>query len=230
MRKILAVAAMAALVSGCLSISQTSPTAGAASALTAQSGLPYAAGTSRTAADQPRGEYALDPKHASVIWRVRHAGVGVFVGRFDDLKGSLTFDPDHPERSSVTVRIAAASVSTGVLDDAGARAFDREIHEGVFGSPTHPNITFVSRGIRLTGPTSGDISGDLTVNGATRPVTLEASFEGGRNIQAFGRHALGFTARTMIDRKAFSARLPNPLADSFVGDQVEILIAVEFTR
>lgn len=222
--------ASAALLCGCLSISQTSAASGAAEPVGLQGGLPYASGTSRVAAEQPAGTYALDGRHASVIWRIRHAGVGVFSARFDTISGQLQFDPAAPEKSQVTAKIAAASVNTGVLNDAGERAFDKEIHQSVFGSASNPDITFVSRSIRLTGPTTGEITGDLTLRGVTKPVTLNASFEGGRYIQVFGKHDLGFTAHTVINRKDFGAAFPNPLADAFVGDQVEILIAAEFDK
>lgn len=230
MSRFAAAFALAWLLCGCVSISTTSTTSGAAAPTPVATGLPYAAGTSRSAADQPAGAYTLDPRHASVVWRLRHAGVGVFVGRFDTISGTLQFDPAAPEKSTVSVKIAANSVNTGVLNDAGERAFDKEIHTSVFGSAAHPDITFVSRSIRVTGPTTGEITGDLTLNGVTRLVVLETSFEGGRFVQIFGKHALGFTARALLDRKAFDARLSNPLADGFAGDQVEILIAAEFNR
>ena len=65
------------------------------------------------------------------------------VARFDTVGGTITLDPAHPEKSSVTATIAASSVNTGVLNTAGARAFDTEIHTQVFGSAANPNITFV---------------------------------------------------------------------------------------
>ena len=227
MRRIAIAFATAALLGGCISVSDTTVASGAASPVAVDAGVPYAAGTSRAVGEQPPGAYAIDPRHASVTWRIRHAGVGVFVARFDTVGGTITLDPAHPEKSSVTATIAASSVNTGVLNTAGARAFDTEIHTQVFGSATNPDITFVSRSIKATGPTTGEITGDLTLRGVTRPVTLQASFEGGRFFALRGKQLLGFTARTVINRKDFGAALSNPAADAFVGDQVEVLISAE---
>ena len=230
MRRLAIAIAATSLMAGCISVSDTTVASGTAAPIAIESGLPYAAGTSRAAADQPAGAYALDPRHASVIWRIRHAGVGIFVARFDTIAGALNFDPAHPENSTLSATIAANSVNTGVLNNAGARAFDQEIHTSVFGSETNPEIKFVSRSITLTGATTGAITGDLTLRGVTKPVTLTASFEGGRFAAFRGKQMLGFTARTVINRKDFGASLASPAADAFVGDQVEIVIAAEFIQ
>ena len=230
MRRLAIALATAALLGGCISVSDTTVASGAAAPVAAASGVPYAAGTSRAVAEQPAGTYALDPRHASVTWRIRHAGVGVFGARFDTVAGSITLDPAHPENSTLNAKIAANSVNTGVLNNAGARAFDEEIHTQVFGSAANPDITFVSRSIKQTGPTTGEIMGDLTLRGVTKPVTLAATFEGGRFVALRGKQLLGFTAHTVINRKEFGATLGNPAADAFVGDQVEVLISAEFIQ
>lgn len=192
--------------------------------------VPYPADTSRAAAEQPAGAYALDPRHASVIWRIRHGGIGVFVARFDTLSGTLTFDPQNPAASSITATIDAASVSTGVLNNSGERAFDREIATQAFGSAANPQITFVSRSINVTGPTTGTITGALTLRGVTKPVTLQASFEGGKFVTFRGKQVLAFAARGTFNRKDFGASLSNPLGDAFVSDIVDVEINAEFIK
>lgn len=192
--------------------------------------VPYPADTSRLAADQPAGAYALDPRHASVIWRIRHGGVGIFVARFDTFSGTLTLDPQNPAASSITATIDAASVNTGVLNNNGERAFDREIATQAFGSATNPQIQFVSRSINVTGPTTGTINGDLTLRGATKPVTLQASFEGGKFVTFRGKQVVGFSARGTFNRKDFGASLSNPLGDAFVSDLVDVEINAEFIK
>jgi polyisoprenoid-binding protein YceI len=192
--------------------------------------IPYAAGTSRAAADQPAGAYALDPRHASVLWKVRHAGLAIFVARFDTMSGTLNFDSKNPAASTLSVTIAAASVSTGVLNNAGERAFDREIATQAFGAEANPEIKFVSRSVAVTGPTTGTITGDLTLKGVTKPMTLEVSFEGGRFVQFRGKQILGFAARGTFNRKDFGASLSNPLADGFASDIVELEINAEFIQ
>ena len=64
----------------------------------------------------------------------------------------------------------------------------------------------------------------------TKPITLDASFEGGRFLAFRSKQLIAFTGRTVINRKDFGAVLANPAADAFVGDQVEILISAEFIK
>lgn len=227
----LALAFAASLLAGCVSITETTPVAAAPVAgAPAAPAIPYDNGASRVAREQPAGAYALDGRHASVIWRVRHGGVGIFAARFDTIAGKLNFDPANPANSTISVTIAANSVSTGVPGREGPRAFDNEIHTQAFGSVANPEIRFVSKSIALTSPTTGTIVGDLTLRGVTKPVTIDAAFEGGRFVTFRGKHVMGFTGRTMISRKDFGAALSNPLADGFVSDQAEILIAAEFIQ
>ena len=186
--------------------------------------------TSLNPADAPAGTYTLDPRHASVVWRIRHLGLSAYTARFDTVSGALNFDSLHPENASINVTIAANSVSTGLVNAQGQRAFDQEIANGVLGAESNPNITFTSRSIQLTGPTTGLISGDLSLRGQTHPVTLEASFEGGRFVQFFGKHVIAFSARTIIDRSQWGAAFANPLANGAAGNNVEILISAEFRK
>ncbi len=183
----------------------------------------------RISADMPSGEYALDPRHTSVLWRVRHWGLSPFTGRFDTISGSLNFDGDNPAASTVSVRIPLASVSTGILSREGARAFDGDI-AAYLGGDANPHIVFESRSVEVTSPTSGRIIGDLTFNGQTHPVTLETVFEGGRVIPTNNRPTLAFTARTIFARSQWLAGTP-PLHNSLSpGDEVEIVISAEFAR
>lgn len=229
MRRLLVAFAASALLASCAS-SAVLATTPAAPGSFVPTQVPYAAGTSRAAADQPAGAYVLDGRHASVTWKIRHAGIGVFAARFDKIAATLNFNPQNPTASTLTATVAADSVNTGVLNDRGERAFDKEIATQAFGSEANPEIKFVSRSITLTGPSTGTIAGDLTLKGVTRPVTLEASFEGGRLVAMRGKQVLGFSARGVFNRKDFGATLSNPLADGFVSDTVELEIHAEFVQ
>lgn len=229
MRRILIALAATVSLASCASSGVVAATPVAPAAYTPTQ-IPYAASASRVAAEQPAGAYALDGRHASVTWKIRHGGIGVFVARFDKIAGTLTFDPQNPTASTVTATVDAASLNTGVLGANGERAFDREIATQAFGSEANPEIKFVSRSIALTGPSTGTITGDLTLKGVTKPVTLDASFEGGRFVQMRGKQVLGFSARGTFNRKDFGATLSNPLADGFVSDTVELEIHAEFIQ
>ncbi len=225
--------ATALLATACATTGTTTPSAVAQTPATGSpiaASLPQAQGTSLSPADAPSGAYALDNRHASVLWRIRHMGLGLFTARFDTLSGTLNFDSAHPENSTISVTIAASSVNTGVLNAEGQRAFDHEIANDVLDAEAHPNIIFVSRSIQLTGPATGLITGDLTLHGQTHPVTLEASFEGGRFVQFFGKHVIAFSGRTIIDRSQWGASFANPAINGATGNMVEIVIAAEFRK
>lgn len=193
-------------------------------------GIPPGAETSLNPADQPAGAYALDSRHVSVLWRVRHLGLALFTARFDTVSGTLNWDGANVANSSLNITIAANSVNTGVLNAEGQRAFDAEIHGQVLGSAENPNITFVSRSIETTSATTGRITGDLTLNGVTRPVVLEAAFEGGRTHPFSRRPALGFSGRALINRSDFGAVFDNPVVNGTSSNEVEILIQAEFLK
>jgi polyisoprenoid-binding protein YceI len=192
-----------------------------ASLLTADSGV------SLNPADAPAGAYDIDARHVSVVWRVRHTGIGVFVGRFDRISGTLNFNPEAPAESQLEVLIDANSVSTGILDRNGERAFDGEIAE-VLGAGDAPEIRFVSTGAIATGANSGLVRGDLTLNGETHPATLEVGFHGGRFVQLRGKHVLAFSARTIIDRRDWE--VGSLIFNRFAGDEVEIVIEAELVK
>ncbi|MGE0596523.1 MAG: YceI family protein [Hyphomonadaceae bacterium] len=199
----------------------------AGAAIAPPAALPADASASLDPAEAPAGAYTLDPRHASVTWRVRHTGVGIYVARFDAIAATLNFDPQNPAASSLDAVIDANSVNTGLVNDDGERAFDREIAE-VLGAESAPQIRFVSRSIELTGPASGLIEGDLTLNGQTHPATLEAQFQGGRFVQLRGKHVLAFSGRTIINRREWDAG--SLIFNQFAGDEVEILIEAEFVK
>jgi polyisoprenoid-binding protein YceI len=229
MRKI-ALAAAALMLAACAS-AQTVP----AQAPVSPTGSPVPAAiaassdTSLDPATAPAGAYTMDSRHASVVWRIRHLGLSLFTARFDSVNGTLNWNPTDPAASALNVTIAANSVSTGVLNPQGQRAFDNTISTDVLGSAANPNITFVSRSITGSG-TSGLITGDLTLNGVTKPVTLEATFEGHRFVALRQKHVLAFAGRTIIKRSEFNAGFDNAIVNGTVGDDVEIIIQVEFVK
>jgi polyisoprenoid-binding protein YceI len=177
-------------------------------------------------AEAPAGVYNLDPSHASVTWRVAHLGLSLYTGRFDKISGALTLDPANPIASKLETAIAANSVSTGHRDGQGQAGFDAKIAKDALGAETHPTIKFVSASAVRATPNSGTITGDLTLNGVTKPVTLDVTYNGGRKHPFNGRYVVGFSGETTIKRSEFGV-------DDWamaVGDDVQILIQVEFVQ
>jgi polyisoprenoid-binding protein YceI len=207
----------------------TAPSAPLPGPTAADTALILAEGVSRDPGEHPSGAYQLDSRHAYVWWRVRHTGLGLYAGRFDRIAGSLDFVADDPAKSKLRVEIDAASISTGLVDDPD-RDFDAQIANTVLNAKAHPKITFVSESISVTGPISGEIAGTLSIGGMSLPATLRGTFEGGRFVVLRGRHILAFTGSLLVNRSAFGAKFPNPLADAAVSDDVEILVAAEFMK
>lgn len=118
----------------------------------------------------------IDPAHSTIAFKVRHM-LGSAKGKFSKFSGTIVVDRDHPEQSSVTVKIAASSIDTGIAKR------DEHLREELFQVAKYPEITFASRRVKQTGTTSGEIVGDLTMRGVTREITLTIqllSSDGGR--------------------------------------------------
>lgn len=223
--------ALSIILAGCATTQETDAAEIVPPAAAVGSPLPAAlareSSVSLNPADAPAGEYRLDPRHASVIFRVRHTGIGTFVGRFDTAAATLTFNPQAPTEATLQASVDVASVSTGVLNSQGERAFDREIAE-VLGVERAPQIAFASRTATQTGPTTGLLTGDLSINGQTHPATFEVTYQGGRFVTLRGKHVLAFSGRTVIQRSQWD--VGSVVFNTFAGDEIEILIEAEFIK
>ena len=171
----------------------------------------------------PAGNYKLDPTHASVTWSLSHAGLSNYTARFNTISGALNFNPDAPQNSTVDIRIDPKSVSTGLPK------FDEEIATSgnYFDAEKFPEIRFVSTAIELTGEATGLITGDLTLKGVTKPVTLDVTFNGaGKSFGNPGK-TLGFSATTSFKRSEFDM---GHLVAFGIGDEVSLRIETEFNE
>ncbi|MEO8440671.1 MAG: YceI family protein [Spartobacteria bacterium] len=121
---------------------------------------------------QAEDTYKIDPVHSAISFKVRHF-FSYVNGSFKKFEGTIKVDPDHPEKSSVTATIDAASVDTkNEKRDADLRSGD------FFDVAKHPTITFKSKNVKQTGADSGDIVGELTMHGVTKEITLHVKFLG----------------------------------------------------
>jgi len=175
--------------------------------------------------DLPSGEYRLDPRHASVIFRIQHMGLSWFTARFDSVDGTLTLNADDLAQSRLVASVGADSVNTGVLNGDGQRNFDAQIGRAI-GAEATPRISFTSTTIERTGDNTGRVTGDLTMNGQTHPVTLDCTFYGGHTDILRGGMALGFAARGSINRRDWGVNEWS----AFTGDEVTLSIEAEFVK
>jgi len=110
--------------------------------------------------------YRFDQSHSTIGFSV-HQFLGATHGKFTKFDGKIDVDREHPENSSVTVRIAVRSIDTGI-----AKRDNHLRSPEFFAVEKYPDIMFKSRSVKQTGAQEGDIVGDLTMHGVTKPITL----------------------------------------------------------
>lgn len=169
------------------------------------------------------GNYVLDPAHARVNWSLSHAGLSHYTARFDDVSGTLNFDPAQPDMSQADIRIDVASLSTGLPD------FDKTLitETKYFDGNTHPEIRFVTTSVTALTDTTGILIGDLTFRGVTRPLTLQTTYNGAGKSFGHAGKTLGFSATGTFLRSEFGM---DTLLNFGIGDEITLRIEAEFNE
>jgi len=180
----------------------------------------------------PAGRYTLDPAHATLLFRVNHLGFSHYTARFKDFEATLQFDPARIAASQVNVTVDAASLETD-FPAALKLDFNAELRGADWlDTAKHPRMTFRSMRVNPTGKQTFRIDGELTLHGVTRPVALEATYNGGYAGHPMDPNArIGFSARGHLKRSDFgvSAGIPAPGTTMGVSDDVEVIIEAEFS-
>lgn len=164
----------------------------------------------------------IDPSHSSVSFVVRHMAFAKARGNFGVFEGTINFDQDNVANSSANISIDAASIDT--------KDENRDNHlrsNDFFGAEDNPKVTFVSTSVTPDGD-DYKINGDLTMNGVTKPVTLDAEFNG-KGQSPMGVEVWSFSADTKVNRKDFGMNWNAAVeAGGFlVSDEVKIEIEIE---
>lgn len=166
--------------------------------------------------------YTVDTAHSEAAFQVRHLITKVR-GHFNDFTGQVHFDDHNPAASRVSLTIHAASVNTNQNDrDAHLRSAD------FFDVAAHPTLTFVSTSVVPLGDNRYDVSGDLTIRGTTRRITLPVTYLGQAK-DPWGQAKVGFEAETTINRKDFGLNWNAALEAGglLVGDDVRITVSLQ---
>jgi polyisoprenoid-binding protein YceI len=141
------------------------------------------------------GTWTLDPAHTRIGFVARHAMVTKVRGSFNEFEGTAVLDGANPANSHAEVTIKAASIDT--------RNAQRDEHlrsNDFLAMQEYPEITFTSTGARQVDDTTFELTGDLTIRGVTKPVTIPFSFEGAAK-DPFGNLRAGFEGSVVINRK-----------------------------
>ena len=167
-------------------------------------------------------DYQIDKQgqHASVNFKISHLGYSWIYGRFNDFEGTFSWDADKPEASAINVTVNTESVDTNHAER------DKHIRsEDFLNVAENATATFTSTGVEVTGDNSAKVSGDLTLNGVTKPVVLDANFIG-EGDDPWGGYRAGFDATTTLNLADFGI-------DYNLGpasETVELILTVEGVR
>jgi len=163
-------------------------------------------------------KYEFDKSHTHIIFLVSHLGYSNTIGRIRDYDGYFAFDEKEPEKSSIDVTLKPGSIDTNVP------ALNKELYgKDFFNVEKFPEIHFKSAHVAVTGKNTGDVTGDVTMLGATMPVVLHVVYNKSGIHPFSNNYVSGFTADAVVKRSDFGMNAFEPA----VGDDVRVHIEVE---
>lgn len=205
----------------------------AAATLIAAGALGVAAFAAQSLPGQPdpsrvlAGTYQADPTHTVVGWRVSHMGFNDAFGLFGSITGRLQIDPANLSAAKVAVSVPIRKVTTASVALTGALLRPNAAGKPDYFGPQPGDAVFASTSVTPgSDGTSAKITGNLSVNGVTRPVTLDARFIGAGKSLLGNSPTIGFHATTALKRSDFG--LTSDLG--LVGDEVELEISAAFVK
>lgn len=161
-------------------------------------------------------DYAIDPVHTFANFRIKHMGVSYSYGRFDFPEGTVSYDPAAPEKTTLSITIKIDNVNTGVEK--------RDTHlksASFFNVKDFPTMTFVSTSAKKVDENNLEVTGDLTIHGVKKSVTVKLEISGTGEFQ--GKKLIGFETTFDIKRSDFGMTEMIPGA----GDEVRINFSLE---
>ncbi|GAA6201110.1 YceI family protein [Aquicoccus sp. SU-CL01552] len=171
-----------------------------------------------TAAFAAPEKYVLDASHSQIVFSYNHLGFSTGYGMFSGFEGEIMFDQEDPAKSSVSVSMPESSMLTG-----WQARFDHFMSPDFFGANDEDVVSFSSTGIEVTGDTTARITGDLTLNGVTKPVVLDAVLNQVGDHPMAGKPWAGFSATTTLMRSDFNLGKFAP----YISDEVAVELSVE---
>ena len=180
-------------------------------------GFAFAAAAATSAVAAPE-KYMLDASHSQILFSYNHLGYSTTWGMFSGFEGEIMFDQEDPANSSVSVSMPLKSMWTG-WEKRDAHLLSPDF----FNANDDSVVTFTSTGIEVTGETTANITGDLSINGVTKSVVLDAQLNTASEHPMAKKPWAGFNATTTLLRSDFDAGNFAP----FVSDEVQVQISVE---
>ena len=188
--------------------------------LLASLGLLFAFTAPRVAAVAAAPEtFTIDTVHSTILFRVKHMDVSYAYGRFNDFSGTIVADEAKPESSRVEITIKTESIDTGNdKRDAHLRSGD------FFDAKQFDTASFVSKSVKANGKDKATISGDLSMHGVTKPVTLEAERTG--RVENDKGTTVGYHGTMTIKRSDFGMNY----GPGALGDEVLVTVSLEANK
>ena len=162
--------------------------------------------------------YVLDPSHSQIVFSYNHLGFSTSYGMFSGFEGKISYDAEAPASSSVEVAFPVKTMLTG-----WQARFDHFMTPDFFGANVDSDVTFKSTAIEVTGEKTAKITGDLTLNGVTKSVVLDATLNQAGEHPMEKKPWLGFSATTTLIRSDFNVGMFAP----YVSDEVPVQISIE---
>ena len=169
--------------------------------------------------------FKFDSAHSTITFKVRHM-LGTAKGKFTKFSGTIEVDREHPEKSTVTATIQAASIDTAIAKrDEHLRSAD------FFNVQQYPEITFKSRRVKQTGPNTGEIAGDFTMHGVTRSITLNIRLQGDPASATSSQTTRWRVSTKPLKRSEFKLGWSKGVETvAMIGDEVAVDIQIEAIR
>ena len=185
----------------------------------------------------PAGDYVVDPTHASVTFKLQHLGLSFYTLRFKTYDATVSFDPANIAASKVSATIKPSDLIVGYPADYAKnhpgtkfKSWEDDLANSTnfLDAGKYPTITFTSTAVEPSGERTAKVTGDLTLKGVTKPVTLDVTFAGENPAHPFAKvPAIGFSAKATFKRSDFGL---DYLLPSIVGDDVQVEIEGDFVQ
>jgi len=171
--------------------------------------------------DLRKGQYRIDPRHTTLIFKVSHLGLSTFVGRFNRIDATLDFSPENITDTRLNAVVDMSSVDVNEIGLEDMLKGKKWFNVGQF-----PEANYSTESVESLTSGTFRFTGNLTFLGVTAPVTLDAVFHGGAHNLLTGRYTLGFSATGSLNRSQFGMEKYT----SLVGDEIELEVFAEFIR
>lgn len=167
------------------------------------------------------GTYAVEPNHTRVMFGVSHFGFTTYYGDFPGASGTLDLQPNNPDASKLEIKVPVTKVWTP-----SQKLTDELKGDQWLDAAKYPDMTFRSNKVSKTGSDTAEVTGELSLHGVTKPVTLNVKFNAAGPNPLSKKYTTGFEVTGKIKRSDFGVKTYVPA----IGDEVDLIISAAFEK